>query len=366
MHNRRQFLRTAFLASGALALPSLIIGSANAAAPTLKLAISIYAGWMPWYLAHKRGIIAKWAKKYGINIEVKYFGYVPSIEAYQAGQADAVVITNMDALTMPVGAGIDSTAIIMGDYSNGNDAILVRNGLQLADLKGKEVRLVEKTVSTYLLARALGTVGLTDKQLKIVNVSDDDIQPQFIADRSQVAAVTWNPMVLGILQQPGVRSIWDSSKIPGEIQDLCVVNSKVLTSTPAFARALTGAWYEVLGIMSGRGTTADTAIAEMGAIAKDLPSVDAAATAEFKKQLTTTAMYYTPIAALAFTRSRELQTKNALVLDFCASHNLLSETSTSPDVVGIVYPDGTVQGGKSAPSLRYVDTFMAEAEAGKL
>src|SRR5688572_24581320 len=109
-----------------------------------SLAVSIYAGWMPWYYAKETGIIKKWADKYGCDINVKYMDYVPSLEAYVAGQADAVVATNMETLDMPAASGVDSSVVLMGDYSNGNDAILTRDKIGLAQLKGHNVYLVEK------------------------------------------------------------------------------------------------------------------------------------------------------------------------------------------------------------------------------
>jgi NitT/TauT family transport system substrate-binding protein len=118
----------------------------------LSLAVSIYAGWMPWYYANETGILKKWADKYGVDISMKYMDYVPSIEAYVAGQADAVVCTNMETLDMPAAAGVDSSVVLMGDYSNGNDAILTRDKLSLGQLKGKSVYLVEKLFRNTCLA----------------------------------------------------------------------------------------------------------------------------------------------------------------------------------------------------------------------
>ena len=81
-------------------------------------------------------------------------------------------------------------------------------------LKGTEVSLVELSVSHYLLARALEMHGMKESELKVVNTSDSDIGPAFIANKSQKAVVTWNPMVMTIEQTPGVSKIFDSSKIP--------------------------------------------------------------------------------------------------------------------------------------------------------
>src|ERR1043165_7149370 len=97
----------------------------------------------------KTGIMKKWADKYGIAIKVQRFDYAPSLEAFVAKNIDACVMTNMEALDMPAAAGVDTTAIIVGDYSNGNDAVIVRQNLSLAQIPGKPVLLVEKTVSQY-------------------------------------------------------------------------------------------------------------------------------------------------------------------------------------------------------------------------
>ena len=77
----------------------------------------------------KSGILKKWADKYGVNIQVQRFDYAPSLDAFVAKNIDACAMTNMEALDMPAAAGVDTTAIITGDYSNGNDALLVRRGL---------------------------------------------------------------------------------------------------------------------------------------------------------------------------------------------------------------------------------------------
>ena len=211
------------------ALPSLAL-----AKDKFTLAVSIYAGWMPWYYAKDHGILKKWAERYKITIDVVEMDYIPSVEAYVAGKVDAGVMTNMEALAMPAKSGIDTTVVIVGDYSNGNDALLVRGIPDVKGLKGTEVYLVELSVSHYLLARALEMHGVKESELKVVNTSDSDIAPAFIANKSQKAVVTWNPMVMSIEQTPGVSRIFDSSKIPGEVLDLLVVNTKVLNDDPRF------------------------------------------------------------------------------------------------------------------------------------
>lgn len=109
---------------------------------------SVYAGWMPWEYADTQGIVDKWAKKYDINIDVVQVNdYVESINQYTSGNVDGCAMTNMDALTLPAASSVDSTALILGDYSDGNDGVMVRDGDSIESLKDREVNLVQFSVS---------------------------------------------------------------------------------------------------------------------------------------------------------------------------------------------------------------------------
>ena len=124
---------------------------------------------------------AKWARKYGIDIQVTQLNdYVESLNQYTAGKFDGCTMTNMDALTVPAASGVDSTALLAGSYSNGNDGIVLKGtGKTLEDLKGQSVHLVQFSVSHYLLARGLEAAGLRERDIKVVNTSDADIVGAF-------------------------------------------------------------------------------------------------------------------------------------------------------------------------------------------
>src|SRR6476619_7809063 len=108
--------------------------SAFAQKPSFTVGWSIYAGWTPYHYLNKSGILRKWADKYGITIKVQRFDYAPSLDAFVARNIDACTMTNMEALDMPAAAGVDTTPIILGDYSNGNDAVITRQNLGLAQI----------------------------------------------------------------------------------------------------------------------------------------------------------------------------------------------------------------------------------------
>jgi NitT/TauT family transport system substrate-binding protein len=339
---------------------ALATGSATALArDSFRIAWSIYVGWMPWDYGDQAGIIKKWADKYGIKIElVQINDYVESINQYTAGAFDGCVMTNMDALTIPAAGGVDSTALIVGDFSNGNDGVVLKGKKSLADIKGQKVNLVELSVSHYLLARALGSIGLSEKDITVVNTSDADMVAAW-ATPEVTAVVTWNPLLSEILATPDSHEVFNSSQIPGEIIDLMVVNTDTLKANPALGKALTGAWYEIMSIMSGKGKAAVAARTQMGkASGTDLAGYDA--------QLATTRMFYQAADAVAFTRSAALLDTMKRVATFSFDHGLLGEGAADAGFIGIAFPGGKTLGNKANVKLRFDDTYMAMAADGKL
>ena len=321
---------------------------------------TIYAGWMPWEYGQAEGIVDKWAKKYGINIDVVQLNdYVESINQYSAGQFDGCTMTNMDALTIPAAGGVDSTALIIGDFSNGNDGIVLKGeNKTLADLKGQNVNLVELSVSHYLLARGLERAKLTEKDLKVVNTSDADLVAAFATD-DVTAVATWNPLLAEIEATPGVTKVFDSSQIPGEIIDLMVVNSDTLKDNPELGKALTGAWYEIMTIMKTDNAKGKAAREHMAkASGTDLAGYDA--------QLAATKMFYSAKDAVVFANSPKLPATMTKVAEFSFSHGLLGEGAQSAEAVGMSFAKGITTGDKGNVKLRFDPAFMQMAADGKL
>jgi NitT/TauT family transport system substrate-binding protein len=353
---------TALISALAFALIAAIGTSPSASAAPKKefnIAWSIYVGWMPWPYADQAGIVKKWADKYGITIKVTQINdYVESINQYTAGKFDGVTVTNMDTLTIPAAGGVDSTALIIGDYSNGNDGIVIKGGKTVADLKGRSVNLVELSVSHYLLARALSTVNLTEKDIKVVNTSDADIVAAFKSP-DVTAVVTWNPQLMEVKAEPKATLVFDSSKTPGEILDLLVINTQTLKDNPDFGKALVGIWYETVALMADKGAKGKAAREAMGKLAgTDL--------AGYEAQLKTTKMFSTPAEAVAFASGAEVSKIMELVRTFCFEHNLLGDNVKSKDAIGIALASGDVMGSKENVKMRFDASYMKLAADNKL
>ncbi|MDP9140660.1 MAG: putative urea ABC transporter substrate-binding protein [Pseudomonadota bacterium] len=348
-----KFIAAAVLACGC-------VGNAQAEAKKeFDIAWSIYVGWMPWPYADEAGIVKKWADKYGIKIKITQINdYVESVNQYTSGKFDGVTVTNMDALTIPAAGGVDTTALIVGDYSNGNDGIVLKNAKTLSAIKGQKINLVELSVSHYLLARGLDTLGLAEKDVKVVNTSDADMIAAFQA-ADTTAAVTWNPQLAEIKAAPGASLVFDSSKIPGEIIDTLVVNTQTLKDNPALGKALVGIWFDTMKALQDTGATGKAAREAMA-------KLSGSTLASFEDQLKTTKMFYTPAEAVAFTTDAKLVKTMDLVRSFSYDHGLLGADAPNKDFVGIAFPSGTVLGNPKSVKLRFDASYMKLAADGKL
>jgi NitT/TauT family transport system substrate-binding protein len=319
---------------------------------------SIYAGWMPWPYAQQAGIVKKWADKYGIKLNiVQVNDYVESVNQYTAGKFDGVTVANMDALTIPAAGGKDTSAIIVGDYSNGNDGVVLKGADNFAAIRGKQVNLVELSVSHYLLARGLETNGMKLTDVKTVNTADADIVGAF-SSPDVTAAVAWNPQLSVMKGLPGAKEVFSSAQIPGEILDLMVVDTATLKANPNLGKALAGIWYETVALMQRQDAKGKEARAAMAKLAGSTPEA-------FDSQLKTTFLYADPKAAVAATSSPVLMTNMKRVRDFSFSKGLFKGTN-SADAIGMGFPGNKTLGDPQHVTLRFDESFMALAADGKL
>jgi NitT/TauT family transport system substrate-binding protein len=352
--NRRTQQKVFYLAFCVVAILSLAASLVGCAAPP-TFAWSVYVGWMPWSYAMESGILKKWTQKEKVrDIQTQQFQYVPSIMSFITGKSFAVVMTNMEMINMAASAGIDCTVLAAGDYSFGNDGVKARDGIKMSDLKGKQVYAVDGSVNVFVLFRGLqietgGKVKYSD--VEIVNTNDDVIAPAFINDPKQKVGVFWNPQLLQVTEQASdAKTIFDSSKIPEEVQDLLVIRTDVLKKDPGLGRALVGAWYETIALMHGP-TKSDKALSSMANAAGC--SLEA-----FNKQLSTTYMYWTPAEASDFVKSKRMIEVTDLVRKFCGENGLFGNGHEDVNSVGITFPDGTILGNPDNIKIRFTTEYV--------
>lgn len=207
----------------------------------LRIAYSDWPGWVAWEIGIQKG----WFKEEGVEVDFKWFEYVPSMEAFSAGKVDAVTMSNGDALVTG-SSGAKSVGILINDYSNGNDMVVAKPGVKsVAALKGKKVGVEVGFLSHLLLINALKGAGLTDKDVELVNVPTDQT-PQVLKAGEVSAIVAWQPNSGQALREvPGSKAIFTSANVPGLIYDLLYVSPKSLSERRADWLKVTKVWFRI-------------------------------------------------------------------------------------------------------------------------
>lgn len=231
-----------FRRQAATLLFGLFLCASATQAKTLKIGYSDWPGWVAWEIAIQKG----WFKEEGVDVKFLWFDYVASMDAYVAGQVDAVCMTNGDALVTGA-TGKASVGIIINDFSNGNDMVVARPGIKsIKDLKGKKVGVEEGFVCHLLLLKALEQNGMSADDITIVNTPTDET-PQLLAKGSVDAIAAWQPNSGQALKAlPGSKPIFTSANAPGIIYDLLCVSSESLEANKKEWAKVVKVWYRIV------------------------------------------------------------------------------------------------------------------------
>jgi NitT/TauT family transport system substrate-binding protein len=219
----------------------------------LRIAYSDWPGWVAWDIAEKKGLF----HAHGVDVELVWLEYVPSMEHFSRGLVDAVCMTNGDALVVAQ-SGAQSTGILLNDYSNGNDMIVARPGLSsVKNLKGKKIGVEVGFVAHLLLLEALKSVGLKESDVEIVN-EKTNATPALLASGRVDAIAAWQPnsgqAIEGV---SGSKALFTSADVPGLIYDLLYVNPKSLGARRDDWQKVVNAWFDVVAYIQSPATRAD-------------------------------------------------------------------------------------------------------------
>ena len=227
--------------------------TASSFARPLVVGYSDWPGWVAWEVAIEK----QWFAEAGLEVEFEWFDYAASMEAFAAGQLDAVTMTNGDTLVTG-STGAQAVMILVGDYSNGNDMVVAAPGIQsVVDLKGKRVGVEVGFVGHLLLLDALESVGLTESDVELVNIPTNEA-PQVLASGDVDAIVAWQPNSGQSLSRvPGSTAIYTSGDQPGLIYDVLAVSPTSLNANREDWGKVVEVWYRVVEYILDPATEAD-------------------------------------------------------------------------------------------------------------
>jgi NitT/TauT family transport system substrate-binding protein len=264
-----------------------ITGSALHADP-LKIAYSDWPGYTVLEIAKQKG----WFKDAGLDVDLVWFDYGPSLDAFSSGKVDSVACVPTDALVIGA-SGTKSKIIAITDYSDGNDKVIGAPGVNsVKDLKGKKVAVEVGLVDHLLLLKALEANGMTQNDITLVNTPTNNV-PQVLGSGSVAAGCAWYPVSGQALSQvPGSKALYTSADAPGLIYDVIVVSPSSLAAHKEDWSKVAGIFYKCVDYLMDPKTHDDAVkimAAKVGAdpkeYAKNLPGTHFLTLAEAKKAI---------------------------------------------------------------------------------
>ena len=197
-----------------------LFGSNTVRAEPLRIGYSDWPGFTILEVAKQK----EWFNEAGIDVDLVWFDYLPSLDAFAAGKVDAVTVVATDALVNGAN-GAKSKIIAILDYSDGSDMILGKAGIEsIKDLKGQKVGIEATLVEHLLLLEALKQNGMSQADVEIVNTATNET-PQTLASGKVAAVGAWYPVSSQALKQvPGSKKLFTSADAKGLIYDVLAVN----------------------------------------------------------------------------------------------------------------------------------------------
>jgi len=208
----------------------------------LRIGTNVWVGGEPLYLARDLGFLDP-----GTVQLVEYPSASEVMRAYRNQAIDGMVIS-LDELFGLAVDGLQPRIILVVDVSNGADAVVGRSGMRsMRDLKGKSVAVESGALGAFVLSRALSLNGMQASDVNVVHLESNE-QPTAFEKGLVDGAVTFDPYRAQFLRA-GATTLFDSTRIPGEIVDLLAVRSGVIDQRPKALQELLTGWFNAIDYM---------------------------------------------------------------------------------------------------------------------
>ncbi len=212
--------------------------------PLLRVATNVWPGYETLYLARSLGLFGSAPIRL---VEMTSASQVS--HALQNGAVEAAALTLDEAVAVMQQDGAELRVVLVLDASDGADALLARNGIEVvADLRGKRIGVENTATGAVLLDAALHSAGLDISQVGIAPMTVNDHLAAWQQGGID-AVVTFEPFRSRLLAA-GARELFSSRQIPGRILDVLVVRADVLAAHRATLRSLVGAHFAALDYFS--------------------------------------------------------------------------------------------------------------------
>jgi len=201
--------------------------------------------WPPFellYLADQKGFF----KEAGVQVDlVDFSSYTGILRSYHQGNIDGFFATLNEVMITENFQDLPAVVMVV-DYSYGADAVLSHEGVASpAGLKGRRIAFEESALGSYMLERVLEVGGLRMSDVKVLNKLPEEGAQAF--QRGEVdSVITYEPDLGKLLRDKGVRVVFSSRDIPGEIVDVMALRRSLLQTRSGDLDRILGAWFKAL------------------------------------------------------------------------------------------------------------------------
>jgi NitT/TauT family transport system substrate-binding protein len=206
---------------------------------SIVIAYTPWTGYSALFIAKEKGMF----KNRGVEVELQSIeGVGDRKQALVAGKIQAMA-ASLDVSVSAAGEGVPMKFVWAFDASNGADGLIVKKDItSVADLKGKEVAYHKGSASHFFLSTILEKAGMTDKDIKAVDMKASEAASAFMAGKID-AAVTWEPH-LSKAVAAGDKVLSSTKDTPGLIADVLAFREEYVVSNPETVQAVVEALAE--------------------------------------------------------------------------------------------------------------------------
>lgn len=211
-----------------------------------KAAFCTWAGYAPMFIAQEKGFFAE----HGYDCEIVIMEDESTYgAAFVSGSIQALGQV-LDRDIIQYAAGAPEQYVCTMDCSTGGDGLVATAEIQsVDDLAGKTVALDKAATSYFFFLQVLADSNITEDQINIVEMGNDEAGQAFIAGQVD-AAVTWEPALSNCSEREGGHILVSSADYPKAIIDVLTVSTEFAEKHPDFYEAMAESWYDAVDYLN--------------------------------------------------------------------------------------------------------------------
>lgn len=196
---------------------------------------------MMFYLAQEKGIF----KANGLDVKVQEFSSTTdSSSAFIGGKTDFCTYASSETIS-PYAEGANFSIVLVTDKSNGCEGLVAKSNIKsVEDLKGKTIATQLYSVDHMFLLNLLKDHGMTDKDVKIVDMSIQEAGNAFVAGQCDAACI-WDPYFSQAIAAGGTV-LYSTKDNPDLITDVLAASKTLCKEKPEVVKAMIKSYFEAI------------------------------------------------------------------------------------------------------------------------